>query len=125
MSEETVRRVLDAFNAHDADAWAAEMTADGSFTSAYWGIDGRTYVGRDGLTEYFQQMGEQWDEYALELVRVESGIGKDVAVAKLIATEHGTQVSVAPEQGFLFEYRGEQVLSVVTYPNVEDALGQL
>lgn len=125
MSEETVRRVLDAFNAHDADAWAAEMTADGSFTSAYWGIDGRTYVGRDGLAEYFQQMGEQWDEYALELVRVESGIGKDVAVAKLIATEHGTQVSVAPEQGFLFEYRGEQVLSVVTYPNVEDALGQL
>jgi ketosteroid isomerase-like protein len=125
MSEETVRRVIDAFNAHDADAWAAEMTQDGTFTSAYWGIDGRTYVGRDGFVEYFQQMGEQWETFALELERVEMSNGKAVAVAKLNAKEPGTQVSVSPEQGFLFEFRGDKVASVVTVPNLDDALSQL
>jgi len=125
MNEAIVRRVFDAYNAHDADAWAAEMTEDGTFTSAYWGIDGRTYVGRDGLADYFSQMGEQWETFALELERVEMGNGKAVAVAKLNAKEPGTQVSVSPEQGFLFEFRGEKVLSVVTVPNLEDALSQL
>ena len=125
MSEAIVRRVFDAYNAHDADAWAAEMTEDGTFTSAYWGIDGRTYVGRDGFAEYFEQMGEQWDEYRIEVERVETGGGKAVAVAKLHAKEHGTQVSVSPEQGFLFEFRDGKVLSVVTVPNLEDALSQL
>lgn len=125
MGQETVRRVIDAFNAHDADAFAAEMTADGSFTSAYWGIDGRTYVGREGLAEYFKEMGEQWDEFALELERIESGDGKAVAVVKLNAKEHGTHVSVSPEQGLLFDFSGEKVTSVVTYPDLADALGQI
>lgn len=125
MSEDLVRRVLDAFNAHDADAWAALMTPDGTFRSAYWGIDGRTYTGRDGLAEYFEEMGEQWDEYSLELVRVEPGDGRSVAVAKLHATEPGTHVEVAPEQGFLFEFEGDRVASVTTIPNVDDALAEL
>ena len=125
MSEAIVRRVIDAFNAHDADAFAAEMTADGTFTSAYWGIDGRTYTGRDGLAEYFKEMGEQWDQFALELERIESGGGKAVAVAKLNAKEHGTQVSVSPEQGFVFEFDGDKVTSVLTVPNVDDALALL
>src|SRR3954471_16292870 len=119
MSDEIVRRVIDAFNAHDADAFAAELTEGGTFTSAYWGIDGPTYVGRDGLADYFQEMGEQWEEFALELERIESGNGKAVAVAKLNAKESGTQVAVSPEQGFLFEFRGDKVLSVVTIPNVD------
>ena len=34
MSEDLVRRVFDAFNAHDPDAWAALMTPDGTFQSA-------------------------------------------------------------------------------------------
>ena len=125
MSEQVVRRVIDAYNAHDADAFAAEMTGDGTFTSAFWGIDGRTYVGRDGLVEYFREMAEQWEHYALELERVEAGEGKAVAVAKLNAKEPGTQLSVSPEQGFLFEFRGEKVLSVVTYPDLAEALKQL
>lgn len=125
MKDEIVRRVIDAFNAHDADAFAADMTEDGTFTSAYWGIDGRTYVGRDGFAEYFRQMGEQWEEFSLELERVEHGDGKAVAVAKLNAKESGTHVSVSPEQGFLFEFRGDRVLSVVTVPNLQDALAQL
>jgi ketosteroid isomerase-like protein len=125
MSDEIVRRVVHAFNAHDADAFAAEMTDDGTFTSAYWGIDGRTYVGRDGLAEYFQEMGEQWEEYSLELERIEHGDGKAVAVARLNAKEPATQVSVSPEQGFLFEFRGDKVRSVVTYSDLAEAFEQL
>lgn len=125
MSEAIVRRAIDAYNAHDADAFAAELTEDGTFTSAYWGIDGRTYVGRDGIVEYFREMAEQWEEYALELERVEMGDGKAVAVARLNAKEPGTQVSVSPEQGFVFEFRGDKVMSVVTVPNLDDALSQL
>jgi uncharacterized protein (TIGR02246 family) len=125
MSEAIVRRVFDAYNAHDADAFAAELTEDGTFTSAYWGMDGRTYVGRDGLVEYFEQMADQWDEYALELERVETAKEKAVAVARLNAKEHGTQVEVSPEQGFLFEFRGDKVVSVVTYPDLAEALAQL
>jgi hypothetical protein len=125
MSEATVRRVIDAYNAHDAEAFAAELTADGSFTSAYWGIDGRTYVALEGLVEYFKEMAEQWDEYSLELERIESADGRAVAVARLNAKEHGTQVSVSPEQGFLFEFSGDKVASVVTYPDLAEALSRL
>lgn len=125
MSEETVRRVIAAFNAHDPDAWAAEMTPEGTFTSAFWGIDGRTYTGRDGFAEYFRQMGEQWDDFSLELVRTQEGEGKILAIAKLNAKESGTQVSVSPEQGFLFQFDGDKVASMVTIPNVEDALERL
>jgi uncharacterized protein (TIGR02246 family) len=124
MSEELVRRVFDAFNAHDADAWAAVMTPDGTFTSAYWGIDGRTY-GRDELADYFKQMGEQWDDFSMEIVRIETGGNKAVAVATLHATEPGTHVAVAPQQALVFEFDGDKAASVVTVPNVDDALKQL
>lgn len=126
MTEELVRRVIDAYNAHDADAWAAVMTPGGTFTSAYWGIDGRMYS-RDELGDYFQQMGEQWDKFSFELVRVEMGEGEGeaVAVATLHGTEHGTKVEVSPEQGLFFKFDGDKVASIVTIPNLPEALEKL
>jgi uncharacterized protein (TIGR02246 family) len=124
MSEELVRKAFTAFNAHDAEAWAEIMTPDGTFTSAYWGIDGRTY-GRDQLADYFQQMGEQWDEFTMEIVRIEEGKGEAVAIATFHATEPGTQVAVAPEQALFFKFEGDKVASIVTIPNVQEALEQL
>ena len=125
MSEQLVRRVFDAFNAHDADAWAESMTPDGTFTSAYLGIDGRTYAGRDGLAEYFEEMGEQWSEYSMEVTRIESSGDRVVAVCRLHAVEPGTNVAVAPEQALVFELDGDKARSIVTVANVDEALGQL
>ena len=125
MSEELVRRAFDAFNAHDADAWAEVMTPDGTFTSAYWGIDGRTYTGRDGLVEYFEEMGQQWSEYSMEITRIESSGDRIVAICRLHAIEPGTNVAVAPEQALVFELENGKARSIVTVPNVDEALAQL
>ncbi|HWI22304.1 MAG TPA: nuclear transport factor 2 family protein [Baekduia sp.] len=125
MREELVRKVFAAYNAHEADAWAALMTADGTFTSAYWGIDGRTYVGDQGLREYFEEMGDQWDEYSMDIVRIEQAGDLAVAVATLHATEPETHVEVAPEVALIFEFEGELISSVVTFANVDDALARL
>lgn len=126
MSEEAVRAFFDAYNRHDPDGLALLMTADGSFTSAYWGIDGRTYVGRDGMAEYFKEMGHMWERFEFELDRVEhGGDGRLVAVARFLATETGTEVSVATDQGLVFECRGERIASVLMVPDVDEALAQL
>lgn len=124
MSEALVRAVFDAYNAHDAEAWAALMTPGGTFESGYWGLDGRTY-GVDELGDYFAQMREQWDDLSMEIDRVEIAGGKAVAIVTLHATEHGTHVAVAPQQALLFQFEGDKVASIVTIPNVDDALAQL
>ena len=125
MSEELVRRVFDAFNAHDPDAWAELMVPGGTFTSAFWGIDGRSYTGRDGLAEYFQEMGEQWASYSMEIIRVETSGDTVVAVCRLHAVEPDTNVAVAPEQALVFELDGDRARSVVTVANVDEALEML
>jgi ketosteroid isomerase-like protein len=124
MSEALVRAVFDAYNAHDAEAWAALMTPGGTFESGYWGLDGRTY-GVDEFGDYFKQMREQWDDLSMDVDRIEIAGEKAVAVVTLHGTERGTHVAVAPQQALLFEFDAEKVAHIVTIPNVDDALAQL
>jgi ketosteroid isomerase-like protein len=124
MSEALVRAVFDAYNAQDAAAWAGLMTPGGTFESGYWGLDGRTYTVEE-FGDYFDQMREQWDDLSMEIDRIELAGDKAVAVATLHGTEHGTHVAVAPQQALVFEFEGDKVASIVTIPNVDDALAQL
>jgi hypothetical protein len=101
------------------------MTPDGTFQSAFWGIDGRTYTGRDVLAEYFQEMGEQWERYSMEILRIESAGDHVVAVCRLDAIEPDTNVAVAPEQALVFELEDGKARSIVTVANVDEALQTL
>jgi ketosteroid isomerase-like protein len=61
---DVVRRGLEAFNAQDLDAvrelcepqfeWRPAMAA---------GVEGRTYVGIEGVERYFAEVNETWDEF--------------------------------------------------------------
>jgi ketosteroid isomerase-like protein len=67
---EVVKRVLDAFNRRDVDAFAALTTPDFKWFPTVGGmVDRSSFRGREGIEQYFEDLRNTWDE-----IRV---VGKD------------------------------------------------
>src|SRR6478609_161030 len=76
MSEEnveTVRRLLEAFNARDIDRFSEQTTPDFKWSPSMVAIEGEVFVGRAGIETYFGRMIDGWDSF-----RVEDGALRDL-----------------------------------------------
>jgi uncharacterized protein len=82
MSEENVeiaRRVMDAWNRGDYDAWIEAFDRDCEFRPPRSQLEGQTYRGHDGLRRYLHDLTEEWEQvrFALNDVR---DVGDQVVV---------------------------------------------
>jgi len=85
-------------------------------------IEGRTYIGLDGLQEWFQDYCDIF-EVRYEDRRIRA-LGEDVVVG-LFTTRlrgKGSDVEIAREIGTVWELRDGQVVRAVTYASPEQAL---
>jgi ketosteroid isomerase-like protein len=70
VSEQNVdlhRRIMEAFNARDIDAWIALADPRIEFHSTFAAVGGAVYHGHEGLRTYFRDLDSVWgDETRLE-----------------------------------------------------------
>ena len=70
MSEQNVelaRRALEAYNAHDVEAFLAVFDPGIEFHSAFEAVGGGVYRGHDGMRRFFEELVDAWGEDGLHL----------------------------------------------------------
>ena len=68
-NEEPVRGLVDAINRYDPDAAVAVSDPEIEFLSVL-AVNGRAYVGHDGIRQYFDDVESAWEEWRVEVHRV-------------------------------------------------------
>ena len=77
-------QLLDALNRRDFEAIEGMdfFAEDAHFRSAIAAAEGDTYLGVDGLRKWAANIDETWDDFTIELIRIEPA-GEDRVVAEL------------------------------------------
>jgi ketosteroid isomerase-like protein len=70
-NKEAVRGFADAITASDVEAALAVLDPEVEFESML-DVGGRPYVGHDGIREYFEDAASAWDEWSVDVHRVEA-----------------------------------------------------
>ncbi len=61
---EIVKRVIDAVNRRDLDAYDDLVTPDFEWFAAFpRTVEGDSYLGREGTERYFGEIGDTWEEF--------------------------------------------------------------
>jgi ketosteroid isomerase-like protein len=105
-----------------ADAWAP----DGEFVPAVAGaVDGNVYRGPAGIRRYFDELLEDFDEFALEDLELAEHGARVLARYRWRLRGRSSGVVVEQEVGALYELRDEKVVWGRTYLSHEEALAAL
>jgi uncharacterized protein len=70
-NKEAVRGFADAITASDVEAALAVLDPEVEFESML-DVGGRPYVGHGGIREYFEDAASAWDEWSVDVHRVEA-----------------------------------------------------
>ena len=120
---ETLRRVIDAYNARNVDAFIAYFDPDSELHSAFSAVGGAVYRGHDGLREFFSDFEETWGGE----VRLEPETYFDLGDRLLLFyVLHGrgrhSGAMVEMPNALLSTWRGGRVVHLKAYAHREDAL---
>jgi ketosteroid isomerase-like protein len=124
---DSVERFLDAIERGDVEAAIEVVTLlvhpQMQFTSVIGSeIEGRTYIGLDGLREWFQDYTDTFEaRYEDRRIRA---LSEEVFVGLFTnkLRGKGSDVEIAREIGTVWELRDGQVVRAVTYASPEQAL---
>jgi ketosteroid isomerase-like protein len=123
----SVERFLDEIERGDVEAAIKavepQIHPDMRFTSLIGSeIEGRTYIGLDGLREWFQDYCDTF-EVRYEDRRIRA-LGEDVVVGLFTnrLRGKGSDIEIAREIGTVWDLRDGQVVTAVTYASAEQAL---
>jgi ketosteroid isomerase-like protein len=79
--EEIVRRVIDATNRGDADAFVANLSPDVEWEDDLFGTEGgRTYRGTEEMRDWLRQVWEPWESLHMEADEIVSASAGRVVV---------------------------------------------
>ena len=121
---ETVRRGLAAFNARDADAFAALVTEDFVWMPSLPGaVEGGRYVGRGGIDRYFDETRETWERLAVECDELRDADGRVLMLGRAVGRGVGSGADVEMPLAFLAEFREGRLAKVCTFLSHAEALG--
>ena len=120
--EMCLRRFADAVTRRDPDAAIAECDPDVQFMSILSGLDGTAFRGHDGIRDYFRDVAAAWDEWRVELERVEEAPdGCRVAVSMTMhLSGQSSGLSLARRIGHLWEMRGGKLWRLTPYDDPDE-----
>ena len=120
---EVVKQALDAFNRRDVEAFASYATSDFVWLPALPGaLDSPSYVGREGISRYFAEIGDTWNQLAVipdSLRDLDPGV---LMLGRAAGRGLGSGVSVEMPLAFVAEFRGELMSKAATYRSHEEAV---
>ena len=112
-AEKRVYRYADAVTRRDPEAAIAECDPEVEFFSVLAALEGKAFFGPAGIREYFTEVASAWDEWRVELERVEEAQDGRVAVAMTMHLRgHASGAAFERRAGNLWDLRGEKVWRV-------------
>ncbi len=119
---ETVKRLIDAFNKREVDAFAELTTPDFEWTTSMAAVEGQIFWGREGIETYFERMKESWDEF-LALADEYRDLGDRVLwLGRLEARGRSSGVPVSAPLDILYDLRDGKISRMHSYLDHGEAL---
>jgi hypothetical protein len=123
---ELLRRVIEAYNARDVEAFIAYFDPSIELHSAFAAVGGAVYLGHDGLRTFFRDFEDAWGG----VVRVEPEAYFDLGeqtLAFYLLHGRGRQsgAEVAMPNALVARWRNGLIVYLKAYAHREDALGDL
>ena len=113
MSQQNVavaKRVIDAYNERALDLLSELVTPDFEFFPAMLReVEGRSYRGRDGMAEYFEEAAETWEHTKVVAEEIRDLGDRVLALGRLFGRGRGSGIEVDMPQGSLSELRGTRM----------------
>src|ERR1700692_1285446 len=129
MSQENVelhRRAIEAFNAHDVEAFVAHCDPSVEAHSVFAAVGGGVYHGHDGLRSFFSDAGDTWGDQIRGEVEAFFDLGEDTLAFYVLygrGKQSGAEVAMPLAQ--VVRWRDGLVVYFKVYAHREDALSDL
>jgi ketosteroid isomerase-like protein len=123
--EEPVRGFAEAISESDTDAALEFCHPEIEFLSVL-ALGGQAYRGHDGIRQYFADISSAWDEWIVEVHRVDTAPDGRVAIVMTMhcrGRESGT--ALAERTGHIWTLRDGRLLRNEPYREPEEALRKL
>jgi ketosteroid isomerase-like protein len=119
---ETVKRLIDAFNKRDVDAFAEITTPDFECTTSMAAVEGEVFWGREGIETYFRRLKESWDEF-LAFADEHRDLGDRVLLrGRLEGRGWSSGVPVSAPLDILYDLRNGKISRMHSYLDHGEAL---
>ena len=124
MSEENIevaRRATDAFNRRDVEELVEVSHPDSEWLPFRAQVEGGVYRGHDGIRQFVVDMEEDWSRFQVEPVELIDLGDRVLLIGRVHAVARGSGVTVENEAGFVMDFRGGQVVRLVSYSDPDEA----
>jgi ketosteroid isomerase-like protein len=124
-NEAAARRFAEAITSGDREAGLAVCDPEIEFRSML-GIDGRAYMGHEGIREYYDDIESAWAEWNVEVERIaEAPDGRVAIVMTMHARGKGSGLGVADRTAHVWTLRDGRLLRNELHREPERALQEL
>ena len=119
---ELVRLSVDATNRRDLATLDAIWSEEGEFHSTFAASEGRVFRGRQGIRDYFDTLGDVFDDMRIEIEEI-TDVGEDRLVVELRVSGRGkgSGVNVEQRNGQVWTIVDSKVARIDSYMNPTDA----
>jgi ketosteroid isomerase-like protein len=115
-------RFADAVTRRDAEAMIAECDPEVEFASVLSALENQVFRGPDGLRDYVRDVAGAWDEWRVELERVEEAPDGRVAAAMTMHLRgQSSGLELARRIGHLWELRDGKLWRLTPYADDPEA----
>ena len=119
---ELARRMIEWFNAPDAEAAQAHSTDDVEIVPLRAAIEDTVYRGPEAFTAFGTDTEESWEEIRFDAEALRDAGERVVAIGQLSARARETGAEVAARLAMIFEFRGDRLSKARSYADVDEAL---
>lgn len=126
MSQENVeiaKRVMDAYNRRDVDAYVDCATPDFELVPVFVGaVEGGSYQGREGIERVFEATRDTWDDYRIVADEFRDLGDRVLLVGRAEGRGRSSGVSVDAPFGSVVDFRGGKISRIRSYLDHGEAL---
>jgi ketosteroid isomerase-like protein len=112
---EVVERAIAAFNASDAEAFAALTTPDFEWSPSMSPVDGVVFMGAEGIRNYFGELRVAWDSFRVLPDACREQADAILVLGRLEGRGRGSGAVVESPLGMAFDFRGALISRIVGY----------
>jgi ketosteroid isomerase-like protein len=120
---EIVKRLADAFNRRDLDAYDGLCTPDFEWFPAFPGmVEGAGYRGREGIEAFLEMLSETWEEFRMRVDEFRDLGDRVLWLGRMEGQGRGSGVPVDAPIGVICDVRGGKVWRSRAYLDHGEAL---